>query len=226
MYIVIKRMIDIILAFCGGIVLLPIFIVLSVTIKIDSKGPILFKQKRIGKNKTHFHILKFRTMRIDTPKDKPTHLLENPEQYITNMGKFLRKTSLDELPQIWNIFIGQMSIIGPRPALWNQYDLIEERDKYGANDIRPGLTGWAQINGRDELLIPVKAKLDGEYVRRMSFVFDCKCFFGTIVSIIKHEGVVEGGTGVLAASSEDIAITEENMQGESYHYEKDSDYRD
>lgn len=215
MYKLIKRMIDIILAFLGSIVLLPVFLILSLAIKLDTKGPILFKQKRIGKNKKHFNILKFRTMRIDTPKDKPTHLLEDPEQYITKVGKFLRKTSLDELPQIWNILIGQMSIIGPRPALWNQYDLIEERDKYGANDIRPGLTGWAQINGRDELLIPVKAKLDGEYVNRMSFIFDCKCFFGTIISILKHEGVVEGGTGSLEANKDEIAVTQEKTQGEN-----------
>ena len=139
------------------IVLSPIFLILIIAIKIDSRGPVLFKQKRVGINKTHFNILKFRTMRIDTPKDTPTHLLGNPDQYITKMGKFLRKTSLDELPQIWNIFVGQMSIIGPRPALWNQYDLIAERDKYGANDVPPGLTGWAQINGRDELPIEVKA---------------------------------------------------------------------
>lgn len=208
MYKIIKRILDFILALIGGILLLPIYLVLIIAIKIDSKGPILFKQKRVGKNKKHFNILKFRTMRIDTPKDKPTHLLENPEQYITKVGKFLRKTSLDELPQLWNILVGQMSIIGPRPALWNQYDLIEERDIYGANDIRPGLTGWAQINGRDELLIPVKAKFDGEYVQRMSFVFDCKCFIGTIFSIVKHEGVVEGGTGNLEAQME-TAVAQE-----------------
>lgn len=164
-------------------------------IKLDSKGPIFFKQKRVGINKNHFNILKFRTMRINTPKDTPTHLLENPEQYITRMGKFLRKTSLDELPQIWNILVGEMSIIGPRPALWNQYDLIKERDKYGANDIPPGLTGWAQINGRDELPIKEKAKLDGEYVENLSFWLDIKCFFGTFVSVLKSDGVLEGGTG-------------------------------
>lgn len=195
MYKIAKRMMDFILAFIGGIVLLPIFLILTIAIKLDSKGPVLFKQKRVGRNKKYFNILKFRTMRIDTPKDKPTHLLENPENYITKIGAFLRKTSLDELPQLWNIMIGQMSIIGPRPALWNQYDLVEERDKYGANDIRPGLTGWAQINGRDELQIPYKARLDGEYVKNMSFLFDCKCFFKTIVSIIKHDGIVEGGDG-------------------------------
>jgi O-antigen biosynthesis protein WbqP len=195
MYMKIKRLIDIILSLIGIIVLSPIFLILIIAIKLDSKGPVLFKQTRVGINKNHFNILKFRTMRIDTPKDTPTHLLENPEQYITKMGKYLRKTSLDELPQIWNIFVGQMSIIGPRPALWNQYDLIAERDKYGANNIPPGLTGWAQINGRDELPIEVKAKLDGEYVEKISFRMDVNCFFGTIVSVVKRDGVVEGGTG-------------------------------
>ncbi|MBH9967903.1 sugar transferase [[Bacillus] enclensis] len=195
MYMKVKRLIDIILSLIGLIVLSPIFLILIIAIKIDSRGPVLFKQKRVGINKTHFSILKFRTMRIDTPKDTPTHLLSNPEQYITKMGKFLRKTSLDELPQIWNIFVGQMSIIGPRPALWNQYDLIAERDKYGANDVPPGLTGWAQINGRDELPIEIKAKLDGEYVEKISLLMDIKCFFGTIISVVKSDGVVEGGTG-------------------------------
>lgn len=194
MYIKIKRLIDIVLSLTGIIVLSPVFFILIIAIKLDSKGPVLFKQKRVGIHKSHFNILKFRTMRIDTPKDTPTHLLKNPEQYITKMGKILRKTSLDELPQIWNIFVGQMSIIGPRPALWNQYDLLAERDKYGANDVPPGLTGWAQINGRDELPIEVKAKLDGEYVKRIGLIMDVKCFFGTIVSVVKSEGVVEGGT--------------------------------
>jgi O-antigen biosynthesis protein WbqP len=198
MYMKIKRLIDIILSLIGIIVLSPIFLILIIAIKLDSNGPVLFKQKRIGINKAHFNILKFRTMRIDTPKDTPTHLLGNPEQYITRMGKFLRRTSLDELPQIWNIFVGQMSIIGPRPALWNQYDLIAERDKYGANNVPPGLTGWAQINGRDELPIEVKAKLDGEYVEKISFWMDVKCFFGTIISVVKSDGVVEGGTGTTA----------------------------
>jgi len=197
MYSIIKRVIDFILALLGLIILSPIFLILIIAIKVDSKGPILFKQKRVGINKTHFKILKFRTMRIDTPKDTPTHLLENSDQYITRVGKFLRKTSLDELPQIWNIYVGKMSIIGPRPALWNQYDLIEERDKYGANDIKPGLTGWAQINGRDELPIEVKARLDGEYVQNMNFRIDIKCFFGTIISVLNRDGIVEGGTGVL-----------------------------
>lgn len=195
MYLKIKRLIDIILSLIGLIVLSPLYIPIIMLIKLDSKGPIFFKQKRVGINKNHFNILKFRTMRINTPKDTPTHLLENPEQYITRMGKFLRKTSLDELPQIWNILVGEMSIIGPRPALWNQYDLIKERDKYGANDIPPGLTGWAQINGRDELPIKEKAKLDGEYVENLSFWLDIKCFFGTFVSVLKSDGVLEGGTG-------------------------------
>lgn len=191
----IKRGIDFLLSLFGLVILSPVFLVLCVWIKLDSKGPILFKQKRVGKNKTYFPILKFRTMYIDTPKDMPTHMLANPEQYITKAGKFLRKTSLDELPQIINILKGEMAVIGPRPALWNQDDLIAERDKYGANDVRPGLTGWAQINGRDELEIPVKAKLDGEYVKKISFLFDCRCFFSTILSVLKSDGVVEGGTG-------------------------------
>jgi len=197
MYIKVKRLIDIVLSFIALILLSPVFLLIAIAIKIDSKGPVLFKQKRVGIHKSHFYILKFRTMRIDAPKDCPTHLLENPDQWITRVGKFLRKTSLDELPQIWNIFVGQMSIIGPRPALWNQYDLIEERDKYGANDIRPGLTGWAQINGRNELPIEVKAKLDGEYVKKMSFKMDVKCFFGTVICVLKGDGVVEGGTGAI-----------------------------
>lgn len=190
-----KRVIDFVLSLVGLIVLSPVFIILSIWIKVDSQGPIFFKQKRVGKNKKYFNILKFRTMYVDTPKDMPTHMLSNPDQYITKIGEFLRKTSLDELPQIINILKGEMAIIGPRPALWNQDDLIEERDKYKANDIKPGLTGWAQINGRDELDIDLKAKLDGYYVEHISFLFDCKCFFGTITSVLKHEGVVEGGTG-------------------------------
>lgn len=207
-YLKIKRIIDLILSIIGLVVLLPAFLILVIAIKIDSRGPVLFKQKRVGINKTYFNILKFRTMRIDTPKDMPTHLLQNPDQYITKLGKFLRKTSLDELPQIFNIISGSMAIIGPRPALWNQYDLIEARDKYGANYIRPGLTGWAQINGRDELPIGVKAKLDGEYVDRMSFGFDVKCFFGTITSVLKSDGVVEGGTGAL--EQDEVAATNED----------------
>lgn len=192
-----KRLVDIILSLTGIIVLAIVYIAIALAIKIDTPGPVMFKQKRVGKNKEYFNILKFRTMRIDTPKDMPTHMLENPEQWVTKVGGFLRKTSLDELPQIFNILKGEMSIIGPRPALWNQYDLIEERDKYGANDIRPGLTGWAQINGRDELEINVKARFDGEYVEKISLAFDMKCFFGTILKVFKSEGVVEGGTGEL-----------------------------
>ena len=190
-----KRLIDFLISLLGFIVLSPLFLILCLLIKITSKGPIFFKQKRVGIHKTYFDILKFRTMKIDTPKDVPTHLLSDPDQYITSVGRFLRKTSLDELPQLINIIKGDMSIVGPRPALWNQYDLIEQRDLYRANDVMPGLTGWAQINGRDELESSVKAKLDGEYVQRMSFLFDCKCFLLTITSVLKHEGVVEGGTG-------------------------------
>ena len=197
-----KRFLDIVLSACGILVLAPVFALLALAIKVDDPGPIFFRQKRVGIHKKHFQIMKFRTMKMDTPRDVPTHLLENPESYITRVGKILRKTSLDELPQIFQIFTGEMSIIGPRPALWNQFDLIEERDKYGANDIRPGLTGWAQINGRDELPIDVKARLDGEYVQNLSFGFDCKCFFGTIVSVLKSEGVVEGGTGKLEKERE------------------------
>lgn len=191
----IKRIIDLILSLIIFIVLLPIFLIIMLIIKIDSKGPVFFKQKRVGKGKSYFEILKFRTMYIDTPKDMPTHLLENPEAFITKVGKFLRKTSLDELPQLINIIKGDLSFIGPRPALWNQYDLIEERDKYHANDIRPGMSGWAQINGRDELEIPVKAKLDGYYCEHLSFLFDVRCFFGTFISVLHQDGVVEGGTG-------------------------------
>ncbi|MBO4701178.1 MAG: sugar transferase [Lachnospiraceae bacterium] len=192
-----KRLIDIICSFLGILFLGFPMLVIALIIKIEDPGPALFKQKRVGIGKKHFMLLKFRSMKMDTPHDVPTHLLENPDQYILKSGKFLRKSSLDELPQLFNIFAGQMSIIGPRPALWNQYDLIEERDKYGANDVLPGLTGWAQINGRDELEIPVKAKLDGEYVEKLSFGFDLKCFFKTIGAVFKHEGVVEGGTGAM-----------------------------
>ena len=197
-----KRMIDVLLSGCGIVVLAPVYLAVAIAIKIDDPGPVFFRQKRVGIHKTHFNILKFRTMKMETPHDTPTHLLENPQQYITRVGKVLRKTSLDELPQIFQIFTGKMSIIGPRPALWNQFDLIEARDKYGANDVRPGLTGWAQINGRDELPIDVKARLDGEYVEKLSFLFDCKCFFGTITSVLKHDGVVEGGTGQLEKERE------------------------
>lgn len=208
MYTIIKNIIDRILALFGLILLSPLFLILIIAIKLDSRGAVLFRQRRVGIHKTYFDILKFRTMRIDTPKDMPTHLLENPEQFITRVGKFLRKTSLDELPQIINILKGDMAIVGPRPALWNQYDLIAERDKYGANDVLPGLTGWAQINGRDELPIDVKAKLDGDYVERLTrgglsgINIDCRCFFGTISSVLKHKGVVEGGTGTLEKEKE------------------------
>ena len=199
-----KRLLDIVLSGCGIIVLVPVYLGVAAAIVIDDPGPVFFRQKRVGIHKSHFQIMKFRTMKVSTPKDTPTHMLENPEQYITRVGKFLRKTSLDEIPQIFQIFTGEMSIIGPRPALWNQFDLIEERDKYGANDVRPGLTGWAQINGRDELPIDVKARLDGEYVQNISFPFDCKCFFGTIGSVLKSEGVVEGGTGQLEKEKKDL----------------------
>ena len=194
MYRYFKRLIDVLLASIGFLVCLPVLILIAVLIKLDSKGPVLFKQQRVGKHKSLFWMYKFRTMRTDTPKDTATHLLDQPERFITRLGKFLRKSSLDELPQLLNIINGSMSIIGPRPALWNQYDLIAERDHYGVHDIRPGLTGWAQINGRDELPIVVKAKLDGEYVKQMSLSMDVKCFFGTITIVLKAKGVVEGGS--------------------------------
>ena len=196
-YTPIKRAIDVLLSGIGILVLSPVLLILCIAIKLDSPGPILFTQKRVGIHKSYFQIYKFRTMRTDTPKDMPTHMLSNPEQYITRTGRFLRRTSLDELPQIFNIFKGDMSIVGPRPALWNQYDLIAERDKYGANDVLPGLTGWAQINGRDELEIPIKAKLDCEYVKKYGLGMDLRCFFGTFVSVLRQDGVVEGGTGSL-----------------------------
>ncbi len=196
MYLRIKKICDFMFSLIGLLILSPLFLIIILAIKFDSPGPIFFKQKRIGIHKTEFNILKFRTMRVDTPSDTPTHLLINPSHYITKVGRFLRKTSLDELPQIINIVKGEMSIIGPRPALWNQYDLIKERDRYGANDVPVGLTGWAQINGRDELEIPVKARLDGEYAQNIGPWLDMKCFFGTIVSVIKSEGVQEGGTGM------------------------------
>lgn len=188
-----KRKLDVLCASFGLILLAPLWIGIMIAIKLESRGPIFFKQKRIGIHKTYFEILKFRTMRIDTPKDVPTHLLENPEQYITKVGQFLRKTSLDELPQIINILKGEMSIIGPRPALWNQDDLIKEREKYGANDVTPGLTGWAQVNGRDELPIWKKAKLDGIYVKHFGLRMDLICFIRTIFAVLKHDGVKEGG---------------------------------
>ncbi len=192
-----KRALDAVLALGGIVCLSWLLLGLAVAIKLDSPGPVLFRQKRVGIHKSHFWILKFRTMRSDTPHDMPTHLLQDPDRYITRMGHFLRRTSLDELPQLWNILVGDMAVIGPRPALWNQYDLLAERDKYGANDVRPGLTGWAQIHGRDELEIAEKAKLDGEYVENLSFGLDVRCFFGTIGAVLRHDGVVEGGTGTL-----------------------------
>ena len=198
-----KRLIDILLSACGLIVLSWLYLLIALAIVIDDPGPVMFTQKRVGKGKTYFQLHKFRSMKMSTPHDMPTHLLENPEQYITRVGKFLRKSSLDELPQIWDIFTGKMTIIGPRPALWNQDDLVAERDRYGANDVAPGLTGWAQINGRDELEIPIKAKLDGDYVKALkaggfkALAMDIRCFFGTIISVLRHDGVVEGGTGEL-----------------------------
>lgn len=194
----IKRGLDVILSFGGLVILSPVFLILAIAIYIDDPGPILFTQKRLGKNKRYFKLHKFRSMKMSTPHDKPTHMLENPEQYITRVGKFLRAHSLDELPQIWDIFIGNMSVIGPRPGLWNQDLLTAERDKYGANDVKPGLTGWAQINGRDELEIPEKAKLDGEYVARMGLGMDVKCFLGSVGVFGGDDSVVEGGTGEMA----------------------------
>lgn len=192
-----KRILDIILSGCILICLSWLYLLVAIAIVVDDPGPVLFRQKRVGIHKSQFMILKFRTMKRDAPKDMPTHLLEDAPHYITRVGRILRKTSLDELPQVFQIFTGKMSFIGPRPALWNQFDLIEERDKYGANDVMPGLTGWAQINGRDELPISVKAWFDGEYVRKQSFFFDCKCFFCTFLAVLRHDGVVEGGTGQL-----------------------------
>ena len=200
---VVKRGLDLVLSFLGLVILSPLFLVLSLMVVIDDPGPVFFTQKRIGINKSYFKLHKFRSMKMCTPHDTPTHLLENPAQYITKIGGFLRKSSLDELPQIWDIFTGKLSIVGPRPALWNQDDLIAERDRYGANFVKPGLTGWAQINGRDELEIPVKARLDGDYVTELkkggfkAFKMDLKCFFGTFKSVAGAEGIVEGGTGAM-----------------------------
>lgn len=188
-----KRALDILLSGLGLIVLSPLFLIISIAIKAEDPGPVFFRQKRVGIHKTYFNIVKFRSMRQDTPHDMPTHLLNDPQRWITKTGRFLRKTSLDELPQIAQIFTGKMSIIGPRPALWNQYDLIEERDKYGANDITPGLTGWAQVNGRDELEIEEKARLDGEYAQNISFGMDMKIFWMTVKNVLQGSGVVEGG---------------------------------
>lgn len=190
--ILLKRLIDIVLSGSAIVILFPILVLVAILIKVDDPGAVFFTQKRIGIHKTYFNILKFRTMKTNTPKDCPTHMLENPDFWITKVGAFLRRTSLDELPQIWNILVGEMSIIGPRPALWNQYDLLAERDKYGANDITPGLTGWAQINGRDELPIEIKAKLDGEYVQKLSLMFDIEIFFKTVFSVLRSDGIKEG----------------------------------
>lgn len=201
-----KRLLDLMLSGLALLILAIPLLIFGLIVKLDSKGPALFWQKRVGLHKKTFMMPKFRSMYTETPADMPTHLLSDPSRWITPVGKIYRKLSIDELPQIWSIFTGKMSIIGPRPALWNQDDLIAERDKYGANDVRPGLTGWAQINGRDELEIPLKAKLDGEYVEKMSFLFDCKCFFGTIASVLRHDGVVEGGTG---------AMQKENQEGKN-----------
>ena len=204
----VKRLADLVISGLAIILLSLPMLFIALIIKLDSRGPVFFKQKRIGIHKKHFNILKFRSMRTDTPHDAPTHTLQGATSYITKVGGFLRKTSLDELPQLFNIFCGQMSIIGPRPALWNQDDLIAERDKYGANDIKPGLTGWAQINGRDELEIPVKAKLDGDYTAKLNagkfkgLAMDWKCFWGTVFSVLKSDGVVEGGTGELKRQEE------------------------
>lgn len=200
-----KRPIDIVLSFLGILVLALPMVIFAIIVKLDSKGPVLFWQKRVGLHKKTFMMPKFRSMYTETPSDMPTHLLDDPSRWITPVGKVYRKLSIDELPQVFCILTGKMSIIGPRPALWNQDDLIAERDKYGANDVRPGLTGWAQINGRDELEIPVKAKLDGEYVEKISFLFDCKCFFGTILAVLRHDGVVEGGTGAMKEEKDKAA---------------------
>ncbi|SFG64125.1 sugar transferase [Oribacterium sp. WCC10] len=199
----VKRFLDIILSFWGLIILSPVFIILSLWIVIDDPGPVLFTQKRLGRDKQYFQLHKFRSMRMDTPHDRPTHMLENPEKYITKSGHFIRKHSLDELPQIWDIFMGNMSVIGPRPGLWNQDLLTAERDKYGANDVKPGLTGWAQINGRDELEIPEKAKLDGEYVRNLGLKMDVRCFIGSLRVFVNDDGVVEGGTGEMKKQKDD-----------------------
>lgn len=209
MYVIVKRVIDFVLSLIALIVLSPLFLILAIWIKSDSPGPVFFRQKRVGKDKTLFQIYKFRTMRSDTPKDTPTHLLNDPSSFITKSGHFLRRTSLDELPQIINILKGEMAIIGPRPALWNQDDLVAERDKYGANGVLPGLSGWAQINGRDELEIDVKARLDGEYAEKIGFSMDVRCFFGTIFSVLRSDGVVEGGTG-----KKKLIKSQQNIRGE------------
>ena len=213
----VKRLLDLVLSLIGLIVISPVLAILAIWIRLDSPGPVLFTQRRVGKGKTYFNIYKFRTMRIDAPHDVPTHLLGSPDAFITRSGRFLRRTSLNELPQIFNILKGEMSIVGPRPALWNQEDLIAERDKYGANDIVPGLTGWAQVNGRDELEIEEKAMRDGEYARHVTIKMDMTCFLMTIGNVLRHKGVVEGGTGRLAphveARQQEIDEEKEKAQG-------------
>jgi len=210
-----KRFLDIILSGVAIIFLTLPLLIVAIAIKIDDPGPVLFKQRRVGQKKngeiTYFMIWKFRSMKMSTPHDVPTHLLENPQQYITRVGGFIRKTSIDELPQIYQVFLGKLSVVGPRPALWSQDDLVAEREKYGANDVKPGITGWAQINGRDELEIPVKAKLDGEYAAALNagafrgFAMDVKCLFGTVASVLRSDGVVEGGTGAMKQKEENTA---------------------
>lgn len=217
---IIKRLIDLILSILAIVLLAIPMLIIVIAIMVDDPGPVLFKQKRVGKKKngqiTYFNIWKFRSMKMYAPRDTPTHLLEDPDRYLTRIGKFIRRTSLDELPQLYQVFTGTLSLIGPRPALWSQDDLVEEREKYGANDVTPGITGWAQINGRDELDIPVKAKLDGEYTAALNggkfkgFAMDARCFFGTIKSVLKSDGVVEGGTGKLKKHKE---IEEKKMVG-------------
>lgn len=208
-YLKIKRILGFSIASVACIILTPVFILIMITIKLESQGPVFFKQKRVGVNKTYFDILKFRTMYIETPNDTPTHLLSDPDVYITRVGRILRKTSLDELPQLFNILKGEMAFVGPRPALWNQYDLIDEREKYNANSILPGLTGWAQINGRDELAIDIKAKLDGYYVKKIGFLIDSYCFIATVFSVLRSEGVVEGSTTVNKKANKEVASTKE-----------------
>ncbi len=203
---IIKRLLDIILSGLGILLLALPMLVVAIILKIDSPGPVLFKQRRIGLHKKEFVLLKFRSMPVSAPRDVATHQLQVEQIHMTKFQKAIRRFSIDELPQLYNIFMGKCSIVGPRPALWNQYDLIAQRDLYGANDIKPGLTGWAQINGRDELEIPVKARLDGQYVEKLSFAFDCKCFFGTFISVLRHEGVVEGGTGELQKEEQEREV--------------------
>lgn len=221
----VKRGLDIVLSGMALVILSPLFLTLGIAIKLDSPGPVFFRQKRVGIHKSYFQIYKFRTMRINAPQDVPTHLLENPEQYITNIGKLLRKTSLDELPQLINILKGEMSIVGPRPALWNQEDLVAEREKYGVNDVMPGLTGWAQIHGRDELEIPEKVRLDVEYINHRGLWMDIRCILGTVRSVLTHEGVVEGGTGELCHYENEIASDESGrIEGNSQKWKNNAKF--